>query len=84
MVRDSQVDKDIWKTFGDEEYHGKVAYAHVLVSGGEVLYHVVSLKGSSGLRARLRRVTLALTFLAENNHAGHASKHDDAVLQTNY
>eukprot|EP00752_Nemacystus_decipiens_P012313 g10918.t1 len=34
------VDKDIWRVLGDGEYHGRVAYAHILVDGGEVLYHV--------------------------------------------
>lgn len=45
-MRESQVGKDIWKTFDNVAYHGKVEYAHVLASDSEVLYHVVSLEGS--------------------------------------
>lgn len=40
--------KDVWKTFDNVLYHGKVVYAHILVGSSEVLYHVVSLKAALG------------------------------------
>ncbi|CAN0004942.1 unnamed protein product, partial [Ectocarpus sp. 12 AP-2014] len=35
------VGREVWKTFSGVPYHGTVAYAHVLVDSGEVLYHVL-------------------------------------------
>lgn len=64
---ESQVGKHIWKTFEDVAYHGKVAYAHVLVSGSEVLYHVVSVEASPEHYARRHRT---LSSSAENACAG--------------
>lgn len=52
LLRGPQVNKDVWKTFDGEEYHGVVTYAHVLVSGSEVLYHVVSSYGMDIFRRK--------------------------------
>lgn len=62
------MDKDIWKMFDNVLYHGKVAYAHVLVGSSKVFYHVVSLKEDLGKTRVLSNSKRLPDFLVPSKH----------------